>query len=146
MPNLYVSNPIALIAEELNIDISLGSDSGHLVYQTPSEGKKDPGTPVWPDNQPGTQTRSHLLNLQRVSLIQASVPPGPQVGGRTCSPEDANPPPPSRRWWWSGAAVASHPPEQPCDPIWESSAHPDSGSIIVAIPPLLCMEMIYFVE
>lgn len=65
MPDLEVSNPGAMFAEESNIDICLGSDSGNFVISNPGEGKKGPETPVWPDNQHVSQTRYHLLNLQR---------------------------------------------------------------------------------
>lgn len=62
---MEVSNPVVPFAEELNIDLRLGSDSGNLVTPNSRRGKKVTGTPVWPDNQPVSQIRPHLLNLQK---------------------------------------------------------------------------------
>lgn len=69
MSNLEVSNPVAMFAEELNIDICLGSESENLVISNSTEGKKSPGTSVWPDSQCVSRTGSHLLNLQRACPI-----------------------------------------------------------------------------
>lgn len=50
MSNLEVSNPGAMFAEELNIDIRFGSESENLVIANSTEGKKSSGTSVWPDS------------------------------------------------------------------------------------------------